>query len=94
MFSSQTIKLYTDASSELGFAVVFWKKWVAGSWHEYFTSADITLLELCPVVFATELFEKYFANHGILFMTISTNRPIMKLVRQLVLACLTFNILF
>ena len=104
--SSQTIKLYTDASSELGFAVIFGKKWVAGSWHKHFTSADITLLELYPLVLATDMFGKYFANYCILFMTdnfgvvdiinktTSKNRPIMKLVRQLVLACLKYNILF
>ena len=28
--SSQTIKLYTDASSDIGFAAVFGNKWVAG----------------------------------------------------------------
>ena len=75
--SSQTIKLYTDASSESGFAVVFVKKWVAGSWHKHFTSADITLLQVYPLVLATELFGKYFADfeyvddfRSILFMTI------------------------
>ena len=29
--SSHTIKLYTDASSDIGFAAVFGKKWVAGA---------------------------------------------------------------
>ena len=51
--SSQTIKLYTDASSDIGFAAVFGKKWVAGTCHKPFTSADITLLELYPLVLAT-----------------------------------------
>ena len=104
--SSQTIKLYTDALSDIGFAAVFGKKWVAGTWHKPFTSADITLLELYPLVLATELFGKFLANHCIIFMTdnsgvvdiinksTSKNRAIMKLVRKLVLACLKYNILF
>ena len=102
--SSQTIKLYTDASRELGFTLVFGKKWVTGSWHKHFTSAGIALLELYTLVLTTELFRKYFANHCILFMTdnfgvvdiinktTSKNRPIMKLVRQLVLVCLKYNL--
>ena len=104
--SSTTIKLYTDASSDIGFAVVFGKKWVAGRWHRPFTSADITLLELFPLVLATKLFGKLLANHCIIFMSdnsgvvdivnkcTSKNRAIMKLVRRLVLACLKYNVLF
>ena len=103
--SSHTIKLYTDASSDIGFAAVFGKKWVAGAWHKPFTSSDITLLELYPLILATELFGQYLANHCILFMsdnsgvveiinkTTSRNRAIMTLVRKLVLTCLRYNIL-
>ena len=75
--SSQTIKLYTDASSELSFAVVFGKKLVAGSWHKRI----LIMTDNCGVV-------------DIINKTTSTNRPIMKLVRQLVLTCLKYNILF
>ena len=104
--SSSAIKLYTDASSDIGFAVVFGKKWASGTWHRVFTSADITLLELFHLVIAIGLFGKFLANHSIVCMTdnaavvnivnrsTSRNRTIMKLVRRLVLACLRFNILF
>ena len=104
--SADTIRLYTDASSDNVFSVVFGKKWVAGAWHKRFDSSDITLLELYPLVLATEMFGQYLANHCILFMsdnsgvvdiinkTTSRNQGIMKLVRQLVLACLRYNILF
>ena len=103
--SSHTIKLYTYASSEIGFAVVFGRKCLAGAWHNPFTSSDITLLELYPLILATELFGQYLANHCIVFMsdnfgvveiinkTTPRNRAIMKLVRKLVLACLRYNIL-
>ena len=102
--SADTITLY--ASSDNGFSVVFGKKWVAGAWHKRFDSSDITLLELSPLVPATEMFGQYLANHCILFMsdnsglvdiinkTTSRNQGNMKLVRQLVLACLRYNILF
>ena len=103
--SSHTIKLYTYTSSDICFAVVFGKKWLAGAWHKPFTSSEITLLELYPLILATELFGQYLANHCIVFMsdnsgvveiinkTTSRNRAIMKLVRKSVLACLRYNIL-
>ena len=33
--SSSAIKLYTDASTDVGFAVVFGKKWTSGTWHRF-----------------------------------------------------------
>ena len=104
--SSDTIKLYTDASSDIGFAAIFGTKWVAGTWHRSFSSSDITLLELYPLVLLTGIFGCYLANHCILFMTNNAgvveivnklsfkNHHIMKLVRMLVLSCLKYNILF
>ena len=92
--SSQTIKLYTDASSDIGFAAVFGKKWLAGKWHRSFSLADITLLELYPLVLVTEMFGRYVANHNILFMT--DNSGVIEIVNKIspVLACLKYNILF
>ena len=104
--SSDTIKLYTDASSDIGFAAIFGTKWVAGTRHRSFSSSDITLLELYPLVLLTGIFGCYLANHCIIFMTdnagvveivnklSSKNHHIMKLVRMLVLSCLKYNILF
>ena len=69
LLSSDTIKLYTDASSDNGFSVVFGKKWIAGAWHKRFDSSDITLLELYPLVLATEMFGQYLSNQCILFMS-------------------------
>ena len=67
--SSETIKLYKGASSDTGFAAVFGKMPIAGKWHRSFSSADITLLELYPLVLVTKLFGWYLANHSIIFMT-------------------------
>ena len=101
---SDAIKLYTDSSSNHGFGAVFGKKWLAGTWHRPFASGDITLLELYPLVLVTEIFGRYLANHRVLFMTdnaavveivnkmTSRNKPIMKLVRKLVVACLRYNL--
>ena len=66
---SEKIKLYKTASSDPGFAAVFRKKWVAGKWHRSFSSADITLPELYPLILATKWFGWYLANHSIIFMT-------------------------
>ena len=105
--SLQTNNLYTDTSNDIGFAAVFFiTTWVAGSWHNPFTSADITLLGLYPLVLATKLFGKFLANHCKLFMADNSgvvdiinkstfnNRAIIKVLRKLVLACLKYNILF
>ena len=104
--SSETIKLYKGASSDTGFAAVFCKKWVAGKWHRSFSSADITLPELYPLVLAIKWFGWYLANHSIIFMTDisrvvenvikirSRNQQNLKLVRMLVFACLKYNIVF
>ena len=67
--SSETIKLYKGASSDTGFAAVFHKMWVAGKWHRSFSSADITLPELYPLVLATKWFGWYLSNNSIIFMT-------------------------
>ena len=61
MYSSVNT-LYSDASIEFGFAAVFGKKWVARKWHRPFSPADITLLELCPLVLVIELFGQFFVK--------------------------------
>ena len=79
--SSESNKLYTYASSDIGFAAVFGKKWVAGKWHRSFSSADITLPDLYPLVLVTELFGRYIANHSIIFMT--DNSGVVEIVNQI-----------
>ena len=83
--------------ASLALQLVLGNKWIAGSWDRHFTSAHIILLESYPLILATKLFWKYFANHCLVFMTdnfavvdiinttTSENRPIMKVDRQLVL---------
>ena len=82
------------------------QQYLAGKWHRPFSPADITILDLYPLVLVIELFGQFLSNHCILFMidktgvvviintTISKNRGIIRLVRHIVLACLKYNIFF
>ena len=59
---------------------MFGRKCVAGRWHRPFTSADITLLELYPLVLAAELFGNLLANHCIIVM--SDNSGVVDIVNK------------
>ena len=78
--SFESNKLYTDASSDIRFVACFGKKWVDGKYMS-FSSADITLPELYPLVLVTELFIRYLANHSIIFMT--DNSGVVEIVNQI-----------
>ena len=102
--NSDSIKLYTDAASSKGFAGIFRSKWVAGNWHKPFSSADITLLELYPIMVSLEIWGEMLSNHCVILFTdnaalvyVINNqtckcKKVMKLVRQLVITCMKFNI--
>ena len=106
LLTSDSMKLYTDSSSKFGFAAFFGNKWLAGPWTQKFSSGDITLLELYPIVIAIEIWAHLIPNRSIIFMTdnmgvvsiinkqTSRCKRIMILVRILVLACSKHNILF
>ena len=105
-FSSDHIRLFTDASSSCGFAAVFDSKWLYGGGHKEFQSGDITLLELFPIMLAVDIWGNQLANSCV--MSLIDNQAlvsiinsqsckssqIMKLVRHLVLKCMPFNIHF
>lgn len=103
--SSNTIKLYTDASS-LGFAAVFGAKWCFGTWPECWQGYHITVKEMFPITLAIHMWGSLLCNHRILFLTdneavsaivkkqSSKDPLIMKLVRQLVVASMSNNIMF
>ena len=104
--SSDVLRLQTDAASTKGFAAVFGKRWFSGEWPEAFKATNINVMELFPIVVAVEILGSCMANHKILFLSdnscsvdvinkASSKCPIlMKLVRRLVIACLSYNILF
>ena len=104
--SSNVLKLYTDASSSLGYAAVFGPKWIAGKWHKTFSSADICVLELFPIMLAVETWGDELSNSCVLFITdnealvailnkqTSKCSKIMKLLRQFIVSCMVYNIFF
>ena len=104
--ASDSIQLYSDASSVLGFAGVFGKKWFAGDWGTFFESGDITRLELFPIMLLVDIWGNLLANHCVLFFTDnealvsiinkqSCKCPkVMKLLRHFVVQCMRYNILF
>lgn len=103
--NSDTIRLYSDASN-MGFACVFGQPWFCGSWPAQMQDFHITFKELFPIVLAVEIWGVALANSKVLFSTdnqavahilnrtSSKDSLLMKLVRRLVVTCLTHNILF
>ena len=103
--SSNTLKLFTDASGA-GFSAVFGGKWIQGRFPKEWTSVNIAIKELLPIVLAVQLWGHQMQNAKILFM--SDNRSVvyvinkktskdpmlMELLRKLVVATMTHNIDF
>ena len=97
--------MYTDASFMAG-AGFFGRRWFIvkypEAWHEY----GITFLELYPIVVAVSLFGHCLRNKRVVFHTdnqavvyiinkqTSRSPRLMRLVRQLVLLCLGYNLHF
>ena len=104
--TSSNIKLYTDSAGSLGYAAVLGKRWFFGHWPDSWKSLNITILELFPIVLATEIWGTIMCNHCIVFFSdnhavvdiinkqTSREPKVMVLVRRLVLNCLKYNILF
>lgn len=104
--SSESLNLFTDAASTIGFAAVFGSEWVAEKWPPNLQQFHINILELFPIVIALELWGHKMANHKITFYCdnlatvcvinkLTSKDPIMMaLVRRLVLLSMTYNILF
>ena len=102
------LDLYTDASGGIGFGAYFDGHWTLGAWPEKVQSAklDITFKELFPIVLSLSLWGETFKNCRVFFhcdneavVTIinkqsTRNKPSMRLLRILVLTCLTQNIAF
>ena len=103
--SSDCIRLYSDASG-LGFAAIYGKRWVQGEFSPAWKDVNIAVKELLPIVLAVELWGPLVANSRILFMCdnmsivavinshTSRDHQIMKLLRHLVVATMTYNIHF
>ena len=65
--TSNDIKLYTDSAGSLGYAAVMGKRWFFSHWLHSWKSLNITILELFPIVLATEIWGAILCNHCIVF---------------------------
>lgn len=104
--SSDTLNLYSDSAGAFGFAAVLGSHWFAGAWPSPLQRLHITFKELFPIVLSLEIWGHFLSNSKVIFNSdnlavvhiinkqTSTESYIMPLVRRLVVAALTHNILF
>ena len=102
--SNHTLHLYSDASTSIGFGLVFGTLWTLGTWHTSCSGLHITVLEFYPIVLALYLWGESLTNTCIIFHcdnmavvhiinSFSSKVPsISKLLRKLVSLCLKYNI--
>ena len=104
--TSDTLKLYTDSAGSIGFGAVFGNRWLHGLWPASWKTYNIAVLELFPIVIAIHIWGSLMVDKCVLFFSdnaavidiinkqTSKDASIMVLLRDLVLSCLTHNILF
>ena len=103
--SSNCIRLYSDASLQ-GFAAVYGKRWLQGRFPSSWATVNIAVKGLLPIVLAIRMWGPLLTNSRILFMcdnmsivhviNVHTSKDvsIMRLLRPLVVATMSYNILF
>ena len=102
--SKYTLHLFTDSSQSLGCGGVFKSHWFSVAWpSEWWSSQNITFLELVPIILAAEVWGDMFRNASVLLHTDnlalvyvinkqSSKEPlVMSLVRRLVIQALNKN---
>ena len=104
--TSSTLELYTDAAASKGYGAIFGKHWFGGPFPSAWHCFNITVLEFFPIVLAVHIWGSSMANRCVMFFTdnaalvdiinkqTSKHKSVMVLVRDLVLSCLSHNILF
>jgi len=104
--TSSTLELFTDAAGSKGYGAIFGKHWFCGPWPASWTSLNIAILELFPIVLSLHIWRPLMVNKCVAFYTdnaaivdvinkqTSKHPLIMILARDLVLTSLTYNILF
>ncbi|XP_067322974.1 uncharacterized protein [Anolis sagrei] len=104
------LEVSSDAAGSIGFGIYFKGHWCAerwpDDWHSAGITADLTFLEFFPILVAVTLWADMFANATVHFWCdnmatvqvintlTSKSRRVMGAIRQFVLHCLKFNILF
>lgn len=105
--TNQDLELHTDASGAHGFGAFFQGQWCAGEWPEVWRSAgfltNLALLELFPIVLATEVWGERLRDKKVKFccdnlgVVQAVNRqtasspPVIRLLRRLVYNALELN---
>ena len=104
--SSPSFHFYTDAAKSIGYGIVFGTKWALGEWPEAWKLKDISFLELYPIVIGLVMWADRLQNQRVLFVSdnesvvhiinkqTTKDKGLLMLLRQLVLTCLRYNILF
>jgi hypothetical protein len=103
---SLTLNLYTDAAASLDYGAIFGNEWCFGACCENWKHFNITILQFYPIILSVLLWGDRMSSQRVTFSTdnaalvdiinkaTSRDSTVMIFVRQLVLACLNFNILF
>ena len=103
--SQDTLQLYTDASSTIGYGGYFGSRWFAGKWPASCLGLNIALLEIYPICLAIKLWSHNLANKCIILNSdnmavvhvlnnfTSKDLDILTLLRVIVLQCMFHNIL-
>lgn len=104
--TSAEISLQTDAAGSLGYGAIYNTKWFFGAFPPSWRKANISFLELYPIVAAVYTWGHLWKNHRVIFLTdnealvpiinkqTSKVSCIMFLIRKLVFHCLKQNIEF
>ena len=104
--SSRPLNLYTDFSGSLDYGAIFGHRWFYGEWPSSWTSKNIIVLEMFPIVFSVAIWAGRLANRCVLFHTdnmalseviqkkTTKAKELLILGRAFVLYCLRHNILF
>ena len=102
--SDQHLRLYTDASTTIGFGGFMGNQWFHGKWSDKCRGMNIALLELYPICLALHLWSDQLSNKCITIHSdniavvhiinncTSKDQDLMILVRKLVSICMSRNI--
>jgi hypothetical protein len=102
--NNDTLRLYTDASTTIGYSAVLGTRWEARTWSPECQGINIAILELYPIYLALELWGELLTNKCIILRSdniavvhiinknTSKDKTIMLILRKLVLTCMKYNI--
>ena len=103
--NSNVLKMFTDASTSVGYGAIFQNHWFGGIWPDSCKGLHITVLELYPICAALEIWGPVLKNKCINIISdnmavvcilnsfTSKDKFLMALMRHIVFTCMRFNIL-